>query len=279
MKGQKSDEGMTNRTGTGWVRGLLVAVLTGAVVLASCSSAPPYQGLGADQIFEVGMQAMEEEDWDDAIQAFERLISAHPGFARMAEVRFNLSQAHFEKREYLMAASEWELFMTRYPSHGRVPEASLGICRSYAALSPHPQRDQRYTERARDACRETRNEFQGMNVAEEAEEIRVRMVEKLAQRVYEVGLDYQRWGAHDSALIYFNDLVDFYPETSWAPRGLLAMYRSYRDIGWDEEAEETRQRLFFNYPDSQAAAELRAEDGGSGPAGSGAGSGPSGNGS
>lgn len=274
MTGPKSEMGTTvtqtpkqtasERAGMGRGRrpGAFLAVLVLCVLVVSgCSSAPPYQGMSAEQIFQVGQQAMEEEEWDDAIQAFERLISGQPGFARLAEVRFALGEAHFEKGQYLMAASEWELFMTRYPSNGRVPEASLGICRSFAALSPHPRRDQTYTERARDACRQTRNEFQGMNVADEAEEIRAGMVEKLARKVYLTGQDYQRWGAHDSAIIYFQDVVDFYPETSWAPEGLLGMYRSYREIGWEEEAEAARRRLLSNYPDSQAAVELRAEDG------------------
>lgn len=227
-----------------------------------CSSAPAYQGMEAPQIFELAQQALEEGEWNDAIEAFERLISAHPGFPRLDEARMGLAQAHFEKGEYVTAAAEFERFIIRYPSHGRVAEASLGICRSYAALSPHPQRDQEYTVRARDACRQTRDEFQGMNVAEEAEGIRRDMVEKMAESEYLAGRFYQRRDFHDSAVIYFQDVVDYFPETSWAPRAFLAMYRSYRAIGWDEEAEEIRDRLLFLYPDSQAAAELRAEEDG-----------------
>lgn len=233
-----------------------------AILLAGCASSPPYQGMEAAQIYQMAQEAAEEEEWDDAIEAFEQLISAHPAFPRMDEVRFQLAQAHFEKGEYLTAASEYERFMARYPSHGRAPEASLAICRSYAELSPHPQRDQDYTRQARDVCRQTRVEFQGMNVAEEAEEIRVQMVEKLAESEYLAGRFYQRRGFHDSAVIYFQDVVDFYPETSWAPQALLALYRSYREIGWNEEAEEVEQRLYFLYPDSEAAAELRAEQDG-----------------
>lgn len=244
---------------------LSAAVVVAAFLVwaaAGCSSAPAYQGMEAPQIFELAQQALEEGEWNDAIDAFERLISAHPGFPRLDEARMGLAQAHFEKGEYVTAAAEFERFIIRYPSHGRVAEASLGICRSYAALSPHPQRDQEYTARARDACRQTRDEFQGMNVAEEAEEIRREMVEKLAESEYLAGRFYQRRDFHDSAIIYFQDVVDFYPETRWAPRAFLAMYRSYRAIGWDEEAEEARDRLLFLYPDSQPAAELRAEEDG-----------------
>jgi outer membrane protein assembly factor BamD len=260
----RSEVGTTTRSRAVLLR--LPAVGIAAVLLAwaaiGCSSAPAYQGMDAPQIFELAEQAMEDEDWNDAIDAFERLISAHPGFPRLDEARMGLARAHFEKGEYVTAAAEYERFIIRYPSHGRVAEASLGICRSYAALSPHAQRDQEYTARARDACRQTRDEFQGMNVAEEAEEIRREMVERLAESEFLAGRFYQRRDFHDSAIIYFQDVVDFFPETTWAPRAFLAMYRSYRAIGWHEEAEETRDRLLFLYPDSQAAAELRAEQDG-----------------
>jgi outer membrane protein assembly factor BamD len=249
-------ESTTRKTGAGALVALLLLVTVG------CASAPPFEGFTGEQIFEVGVEAYEEEDWDDAARAFERLVSGHPGFARIAEVRFFLANTYFEKGEYLSAVDEYERFLQRHPSHGLAPEASLGICRSYVRLAPHPQRDQRYTERARDACRLTRDEFQGINVAEEAEQLRQEMVDRLAMRRYQEGRFYQRRNFHDSAIMIFREVVDYFPETDWAPRAFLALYRSYQAIGWEEEAEEVRDRLLFLHPDSDAARELYAEEDG-----------------
>jgi len=254
MKGPKNVAGRIITT----VLGVMLLV----VVVSACRSAPPYQGLDADGVFEVGAQAFEEEDWDDARDALEHFLTTHAGHGRAAEARMLLARTYFERGDHLSAADEFQRFLQLHPSHGLAPEASLGICRSYVELAPHPQRDQQYTERARDACRNTRNEFEGMNVAEEAEELRARMTNRLAEREYQIGRFYQRRGAHDSAILIFQDLVDFFPESDWAPRGFLALYRSYRAIRWDEEAEEVRDRLLFLYPDSEAAQELRAEDDG-----------------
>lgn len=244
-------------------RGLGALLLV--LALGACASASPYEGMTADQLFESAMESHEQEEWDDAIEAFELMTTTFPTDPRSDDVRFHLAMAYFEEGQYLTAASEFELFLSRYPSHGRAPEASLGVCRSYAELSPHPQRDQEYTQVAVDACRSTRNQYEGTTVAEEAEELRAEMVDRLAARLYQEGRFYQRRDLHDSAIMLFQDLVDFYPETDWAPRGFLALYRSYRAIQWDEEAAEARDRLYFLYPDSDAAAELRAEeDGGNG---------------
>lgn len=231
--------------------GILVVLL-----LSACSSTPPWAGLEAAPLFEFGAQAFEEGEYDDAIAALERYIASFPGAANVAEARMLLGRSHFAKREYITAAAEFERFLLRHPSHGLAPEASLGICRAYAEVSPHPQRDQEYTRRAIEACRNTANEFTGMNVAQEARALQAQMFEKLAQRLYEEGRFYQRRGFHDPAILYFRELIDFYPQTSWAPEGFLALYRSYREIGWEEEADEVRRRLLANYPDSDAARAL-----------------------
>jgi len=210
-----------------------------------------------EALFAYGVEAFEDEEWEEAIGAFEALIFRNPTSQEMAEARMYLARAHFQKGEYITSAAEFERFLLQYSSHGLAPEASLGICRSYARLSPRPERDQGYTERAVDACRNTIQEFEGMNVAEEARTIQNRMFSRLAESLYLQGRQYQRRGFHDSAIIYFQDLVDYYPQTEWAAWGFHALYRSYTAIGWEEEADRARRRLLDNYPDSEAADEVR----------------------
>jgi outer membrane protein assembly factor BamD len=240
---------------------LAVLFLSLLALVPACASTPAWAGLDAEGLFGYGVEQFEERDWDEAIRAFDRLITQHPGFARNDEARMYLARAHFRKGQFIIAAADFERFLQRYPNHGLAPEASLGICRSYVELAPISQRDQTFTERAVEACRTTAIEFQGMNVADEARELQNRMVDRLARREYEDGRFYQRRGLHDSAILVFQDLVDYYPQTVWAPRGYLALYRSYRAIGWEEEAEQARARLLANYPESEAARELRAENG------------------
>ncbi len=230
--------------------GLLVLLLVG------CGSGPAWAGMSGDALFEFGVAAYDDEDWDDAIGTFETLIFQNPSYERLPEARMYLARAHFGKEEFITSAAEFDRFLQRYPSHGLAPEASLGICRSYARLAPHPQRDQEYTQRAVDACRATRQEFEGMNVAEQARELQNQMFDRLAESLFLQGRHYQRRNFHDSAILYFQDLVDFYPQTRWAAEGLAALYRSYTAIGWSDEAQRARQRLLDNYPESEAAQEL-----------------------
>jgi outer membrane protein assembly factor BamD len=215
--------------------------------------------MDADALYGFAMERVEQEEWNDAIPSLERFLFSYPGDARQPEARMALGRAHFAKREFITSAAEFDRFLQRYPNHGLAPEASLERCRSYVELSPVSQRDQSYTERAVDACRETINEFPGLSVADSARTLQRQMIERLAEREYQDGFFYERRGLFDSAIIIYQDLVDFFPQTSWAPRGLHGLYRSYRAIRWDTEAEQVRDRLLLNYPDSPEAEILRSQ--------------------
>jgi outer membrane protein assembly factor BamD len=255
-------------------RGVVLLLL--AILTPACASVDRYEGLDADDLYEMGVRAFEDEDWSLAVGAFERKLAGYPGHERAPEARMYLARAHVERNEFILAAAEFERFLQLHPMHGMAPEASLGACRAYEQLSPIAPRDQTYTIRAMDACYETTRQFLGLNVAVEAESIRFRMEERLAERIYQEGRFYQRRGGHDSAILVFEDVVREYPQTRWAPMAMLAMHRSYLELGWEEEASEEAERLLRLYPDSEAAGELEGDFGvsafGGGVGGTGSGS-------
>jgi outer membrane assembly lipoprotein YfiO len=186
------DRGPGSNLRLGRIGGLLAAL--GLLWLSACASTNPYLGLSGDELWDSGFAAYEDGDWEDAITAFQLLLSQSPGHPRTAEARIFTARAHVERQEYITAAAEFERFLELHFNHGLAPEASLELCRAYAELAPIPQRDQTYTRRARDACLQTEQEFRGLSVAQEAEEIHLRMVDELAERAYQNARFYQRRG-------------------------------------------------------------------------------------
>jgi outer membrane protein assembly factor BamD (BamD/ComL family) len=84
------------------------------------------------------------------------------------------------------------------------------------------------------------------------------MREKLAYKAYLNGMFYLRRQAYDAAIIYFNDAANGYPDTKWAPAALARVVEAYGRIGYRDEAEETRQRLLRDFPQSPEAQTLAA---------------------
>lgn len=244
-----------------WISALWAVLL--AFGAGGCASTPGYAGLTSDEIFERATGYLEAEEWDNAIQGFETLLFGNPTFERAPEARLHLAEAFFGKEQYLSAASEYERVITRYPSHELAPEAALGVCRSHVQLSPIVQRDQQYTRQALRSCASVAEEFPGSEAARRATELRDDMLSKLAEKDYQRGAYYFDREFYDSALVFLQDVLERYPNTPAAPKALLRMYEAYRAIGYSEDAEEARQRLLEEYPESAAARELeqgRADD-------------------
>ena len=180
-----------------------------------------------------------------------------------------LARAYYNRGEYITSVSEFTRVIDRHPGHELAPEASLGICQSYVAQSPHVQRDQTVTVQAWSACQNTLIDFRGTPVAVEAEALRDQMESKLAEKIWSNGDFYYRRKLYHSGIIYFNDVLDQYPRNPWAAQALLRLHQSYLALDWDTEAEEARERLLREFPDSDAAREIGADGGGGGDGGKG----------
>lgn len=229
--------------------GLVLAGFLGA----ACSSAPPYSGWTENQLYEHGQRAFDAGDWGEARRAFERLVLAFPLFDRTVEARFYLAQAFYEDEQYVSAVSEYTRIAQIYPDHERARDAWMGLCRSYAAMSPHPQRDAQPTVDARNTCRNVAADFQGTPVGDSAAAMERDMANRLGEKAFSIGQFYFRQDVYESAEIVFVQLLEDYPNTAAAPRALVRLIQIYEEWGWDDDVEDTRARLLEEYPDSPEA--------------------------
>ncbi len=235
-----------------------VVIGLGLLCLAGsgCASAPPFSGWTAEQLFEHGEEALAEEDWSEARRAFERLVLAFPVFERAVDARHHLARAFYANGDYLSAVSEYTRIVQLLPEHERTREAWMGLCRSYAAMSPHPQRDQQYTVQARTTCQNVAGDFQGMPVGDSAAAVAARMHAKLGEKAYAEGHFYFQRDVFESAELVFLELLEGFADTEAAPRAIARLLDIYEEWGWDEQLEDYRERLLARYPDSPEARAL-----------------------
>lgn len=232
----------------------------GALVLlaAACGGRQdPISELGTEELWNAGVTAYNAEDWDDAIRYFDRYVLVGGSDPRVIQARYYVGQAYFEKRQYVTAAAELSRLAADLGRTDLADDARFMACRAYNELSPDPQLDQEYTRAALDHCGALLDYFPDSEYAEQAADIVRGMRGKLAEKSFEAGRWYHRRRAYDSALIYYEDVVANYPETTWAPKALLRQYEIYGVLEYDEEREEVRRRLVEDYPDSREASQVR----------------------
>ncbi|HIF37914.1 MAG TPA: outer membrane protein assembly factor BamD [Gemmatimonadetes bacterium] len=235
-----------------------LAVTTGTALLA-CGGGLPYPGLSVEEVYSLGVGALEEENWTEATKAFEEvLLSA--GFDRMPEAGLQLAESHFGNGRFIAARTEFQRVIDRWPTDTTTVLAALGVCRSLTEMSPIPQRDQTFTRQAQITCGQVAAQFAGTVIGLRASEFSDEMVDKLAERDYNTGSHYLKRGLVDSSLLYYEEVVESFPGSKWAPWALYRMIEAFEMIGYVRDAETTRELLLGSYPESEPAQML--ENGG-----------------
>lgn len=238
---------------------LTVACWTAAsAVVSACGGGIPFPGLDADEIFNLGLQAYQAENWGDAIRAFERVLIT-PGFTRAPEARIYTARSYFGKGKFILARSEFQRVLDRYPADTVAPHASLGVCEAFSKASPILQRDQSPTRNAWQSCGNVARDYAGTLVGLRAAELQLAMYDKLAEADFRRGKHYFKRNLFDSALIFYEDVLNNFPDSQWAPWAMHDIILTFEEIGYDADAEEYRERLIRSYPDSEAAKAIAGE--------------------
>ena len=223
---------------------------------AACSSAPPYSGWTEEQLYEHAQRAFDDGNWREARRAFERLVLRFPGSENAVEARYYMARSFHESRDHISAVSEFTRIVQVYPDHELASDAWMGLCAAYAAMSPHPQRDQGSTIQALTNCGNVASDFRGTPTGDSAAVLARQMQNKLAERTFGEGDHYFRNRILDSAELYFLNLLRLYPESDSAPRAMARLVSIYERWGWDDQRDEFRRRLLQDFPDSNEARAL-----------------------
>ena len=242
----------------------LLAFCSAALLVASAAcgggGANRYAGLTADELFGMATERFESGDHGEAIQMLDRILIAYGDWSGVPDARLMLGDVYFERGDFLTARSEYTRFIDRYAAHPRSAEAALGVCKSLAELAPNPNRDQGYTQEAISSCRNVVIDFAGNAASAEAARISNELRHTLAEKEFLTGEFYFRRNLWDAAIKYYEFVANLYPESEFAAPSLLGVYRANVEIGYDDLAEAARDLLLQRYPDSEAAAELNAEN-------------------
>jgi outer membrane protein assembly factor BamD len=236
-----------------------VPALIVAVSLSACAVFRKEAPITPEIALVRGLTAYRAHRYTRAADLIKRWVDANAaGDPRMPNALLALGTSHIHTGEYLTASSELLRLVTDYPQAAEQQEARYRLCEAYRGLSPRAQLDQQYTETAITYCQSYAGYYPQTPQADTARTWVSDMREKLAYKAYLNGMFYLRRQAYDAAVIYFNDAVNGYPETRWAPSALARVVETYGKIGYRDEAEEARQRLLRDFPQSPEAHLLSA---------------------
>lgn len=246
------------RRAAGWTAaGALLA-------LAGCGGNSPPSGIEPPDLFEWAQERFDAESYQASANAFLAYLVRDPLSPLVDSAQYMGAEAKLRDGKELEAAEEFDRLATGRPNSPFADDAQLGVCRSFQQAAPKVSLSQEYTRRAIDECRRLTQFFPTSPLVPEAEAMMVRAQATLARKSYEIGNYYHDRKLPESAIVYYEKALSEGPSDETLPELLARLYEAYRTVGFETEATSIRERLLTEFPDSEEADRVRADDGSTG---------------
>lgn len=230
-------------------------------LLAGCAPAMPPEGATPRGRFDWSVARYESGKYHDAIRGLRDHLIREPLHPTADSSRLLLAESYLATDQELLAANEFRQLSTSRPNSPLADDAQFGVCRSYWLVSPDLPRDQEFTEKAIEECTRLLEFFPRSPLVGDARELIAQARQKMAAKELRVGRFYFDRGLFESAIIYFENILQTYPEAEVIPETLFVLHDSYARVGFQAEADLVRQRLLELYPDSPQAQDLLEAEG------------------
>jgi outer membrane protein assembly factor BamD len=155
-----------------------------------------------------------------AIEIFSKVVenSTYGPLAPAAQYKLGLVLKGLMR--YYEAEDAFNKVLTNYPTSEWVDAARFQIAACTAAVSRGADYDQGAAQEAKQKFEEFVRDHPEAVLSVDAEKNIDQLNEKEAEASYNTGIFYEKQGAYAAARIYYNDIVDKYPESIWAARAL-----------------------------------------------------------
>ena len=155
---------------------------------------------------------------DKAAEIFQAVVEDGP-FSSFGELaQYKLGLAHLALGDYEQAVSAFEQLVDRYPKSPLVDDAKFQLAQASLRGTFKAGYDQHPAEEAINALDQFVQEHPAHELTSQAVERMQVLRERRAEHEFQVGQFYERQRLPASALIYYQEIVDQFAGTSWAPK-------------------------------------------------------------
>ncbi len=160
---------------------------------------------------------------DKAIEIFEAIVADGPFTDQGELAQYKLGIAHAALGDYEEAVKAYEQLISRYPNSPLVDDARYQIALASLKGTFKPGYDQSSTDLAMQELDAFLREQPSSDLVPEAEKRLEELRELRAAHEYGVGQFYEGRDRQEAARIYYEAIVNNYGQTSWGPKALAKL--------------------------------------------------------
>ena len=210
-------------------------------------------------LYKEGLVRFNKRDYPVALKKFEELKSSFPDsppYTLWAELK--VGDCHFHQEEYVEAIAAYEEFKKTHPSHEEIPYVQFQIGMSYFNQMLTLDRDQTSTKKALSSFEYLIASYPPGLFTEKAREKIGACKKRLADHEFYVGNFYYKHGRFEAAALRLESLLEKYPKVAEEDKTLYFLGKSYLELGLWEKAEVVFAKIVTEYPKSLHFKEARA---------------------
>ena len=184
------------------------------LVVTACSTKDTVvQKKTVDETYAEAMSALADDDLTEALSHFDVIKLQYPASKYADDAQYHIAEINFKRGEFVMAAYNFSVVRRSFPSSEWSKPSAYKVGECYEELMLPPDRDQEYAKKAIQAY----TEFQQLYPTDSLALLAVQRIHAirnhLAQRFLIIAEHYVKTNSNRAALIYFQGLIDEYPDS------------------------------------------------------------------
>jgi outer membrane protein assembly factor BamD len=224
--------------------GLLLAATAGCLRPYNLSQ---YQTQPA--LYTAGLEQIRERKWNNAVLVFEKLTLELPARDTLLPLsNYYLAQAYSGRGDHLLAAQSYVRLAESFATDTLADDALYRAAREYQAMWRSPTLDPLYGGEAAAMYELMLGLYPESDKADSARAQLAALQERFATKDYENGMFYMRRKAYDSAIIYFRDVLEKYPNAARTRDAMLRLVEAFTAINYRDDRADTCRILLERYP-------------------------------
>ncbi|HEX9640625.1 MAG TPA: outer membrane protein assembly factor BamD [Candidatus Krumholzibacteria bacterium] len=233
-----------------------LTLLLTLLVVVGCGGRARHMATGS---FERGEAQFLDEAYVDAIDDLKLFIRRNPTDDRADDAQFYIARSHQERKDYPVAAVEFEILRKDYPNSEWFDEAYFqqGMC--YLEEVPRIEIEQTVTRDAVDHFRRYLRDLpDGAFVAPataHVAELQLRLDEKMMRAIDH----YMKLQKYRAAAIYIGVFLTDRSDSVLVPRALFLQARAERKLDHAEAADNSLRQLIERFPEHELASKAAKE--------------------
>ena len=235
---------------------LLVVLVPLSFLLGACSSTRDQMMPRNEEVlfWRANLEFMKGR-YEEAREMLRFFVTQFPDSPLIPDARLGIARTYFQEEFYEQARAEYERFLNLYPRNERVDEALYFVGLTYFRQIERPDRDQTAARRAVVAFRKLVSEVPDTPYREDAEAKISVARRRMATHEIDVGLFYLKRDKFNGAVGRFQGVIDRYNGTGLEPMALFYLGETYAGMEEKGKAKEAYRQLLEKYPDSLWAVE------------------------